>query len=95
MNVIKLENTKCVTGGFANFAFGGAIGLGMYVWNHRHDLHSMTFKGAALATGSGAITGGIGGKLISAVGGGIVGNVAWRPGLTGLNSSIQHIANRK
>lgn len=31
------ENTKYIAGGFANFAFGGAVGLGMYIWNHRHD----------------------------------------------------------
>lgn len=95
MKVIDQENTKYITGGFANFAFGGAVGLGMYIWNHRHNISSMTFKGAAIATGSGAITGGVGGKLITAAGEGIVGNIAWRPGLMGVNSSMQHIANQK
>lgn len=55
----------------------------------------MTFKSAAIATGSGALTGGVGGKLITAAGGGIAGNIAWRPGFMGLNSPIQHIANQK
>ena len=49
----------------------------------------MSWGGAFLSAGAGAVTGGLGGAAIKAAGGGIVGNIAWRPGFTGLSFGIQ------
>lgn len=89
MKVLSNEQVNNVTGGFANFAFGAGVGLIGYMWSHDFNFKEMSWSGAVLATGTGAITGGLGGAAIKAAGGGIAANVAWRPGFVGLNFGVQ------
>ena len=89
MKVLSNEQVNNVTGGFFNFAFGAGVGLGGYRWSHNFNFKEMSWGGAFLSAGAGAVTGGLGGAAIKAAGGGIVGNIAWRPGFTGLSFGIQ------
>ena len=73
-----------------NFVFGGLTGFGMHAIQHRHN---MTWRSAAIATGTGALTGGVGGALIRASGGGLVGNLAWRPNIFAANAGFGIVNN--
>jgi len=83
----EMEETK---GAVWNFVFGGAMGFGAHAIQHRRN---MTWRSAAIATGTGALTGGVGGALIRASGGGIAGQVAWRPNMLATNFGVGQVNN--
>lgn len=95
MNILNKLEIQEVSGGLVFFApllWGSVIGLGSYMANKAMNKELMTYKGAAVASGFGAVTGGVGGAAAGAAGGGIIGNVVWRPGMVAINSAGQAIA---
>lgn len=86
----EMQDTE---GAIWNFAIGAAGGLGFYAWHHRNNFSSMTWQGAAFSAGTGALTGGLGGALIRASGGGLVGNIAWRPNIMASNFGFSQYRN--
>lgn len=95
MKVLSSEEINKVHGGVWQAVGGAAIGLGAYAYNSHRANRPMTLSGAATAIGFGAMTGGLGGAAVRAAGGGIVGNVAWRPGFAAINASGQGIAAQR
>lgn len=87
MQLATLSQTemKETEGAFVNFAVGAGIGLGTYVATNLYYDRPITWQGSIYSMGTGALTGGVGGALIRASGGGIVGNVAWRPNMLATN----------
>lgn len=99
MREIYDAECKVVNGGIwaivGRFVLGSIIGLGGYALKKKHNDEPMTPEGAATAASFGAVTGGVGGTLAKAAGGGIVGNVAWRPGMLAVNAAGQAIADQQ
>jgi len=52
-----------------------------------------TWRGAAIAAGSGALVGSGGAALMAASGGGLAASVAWRPAMAAAKYSLQKIGN--
>jgi len=77
-------------GAWLNFAVGSTLGLATHAFVHRQN---MTWRSAAIATGTGALTGGVGGALIRVSGGGIAGNLAWRLNMLAANFGFWQINN--
>ena len=83
-----------VLGAMALGAVGGAFGRALIHATVRGAQGlPVTTRGIRIAAASGAVTGAIGGPLIGASGGGVVGNVAWRPAMFAANNSIQRATN--
>ncbi|MES2212636.1 MAG: class IIb bacteriocin, lactobin A/cerein 7B family [Pseudomonadota bacterium] len=92
MRVLNKEELHQVSGGVWNFIGGAAAGLVQYgVYNYRHD-KAATLSGAITAMAFGAVTSGFGSFGITACGGGIIGNLIWRPKIMAANSIGQAIA---
>jgi len=87
---LSQQEMRETEGAWMNFAIGGAIGFGAHALSHGRN---MTFRSAAIATGTGALTGGVGGALIRASGGGFAGNVAWRPNMLATNFGVSRVNN--
>ncbi|PIL44875.1 hypothetical protein CR105_10345 [Massilia eurypsychrophila] len=87
MQLAKLsgQEMKETEGAFLNFAIGAVVGVGGYVLIASATDTPMTWQGAGFSAGVGALTSGLGGALIGASGGGIAGNVAWRPAMLATN----------
>lgn len=81
-------------GAVAPVILGGAIGLGSYVIKHKLKNEPMTLKGAAFATGVGAISGGVGGALSKAAGGGIAGAV-WKGNAFSISQGVNSYGTYK
>lgn len=91
---LSQQEMKETEGAWINFAVGAAGGLGFYAWHHRNNFSNMTWSGAAFSAGTGALTGGVGGILIRASGGGLAGNIAWRPNMMAINFGVGQIINK-
>lgn len=92
MQILTAGEIVSVNGGFISFIVGSAIGLIAYAINKHSHEEPMTIPGAATAAGFGAVTGGIGSMAVGAAGGGIIGNIVWRPGFAAINAAGQAIA---
>jgi len=101
VETLNTTQTTQVNGGFLNFVIGSAIGLISYAVSKHIHHEPMTVPGAATAAGFGAMTGGLGGlgglggAAVEAAGGGIVANIAWRPGFAAINAAGQAIATEQ
>jgi hypothetical protein len=95
MRILFTEEAQTISAGVLPIIAGGAIGAGVYAATQTVNNEPITIKGISIATGFGAMTGGLGSAAASAAGGGIVGNAAWRPGLAAINSAGQTIAKNK
>ena len=78
---LSSQEMKETEGALANFVFGGATGFGMYYMFLARNNLPFTWQGTVYSIGTGALTGGVGGALIRASGGGLAGNLAWRPNM--------------
>jgi len=67
------------------YAIGAASGFGFYAATNWYNNRPITWQGSIHSLATGAITGGVGGALIRASGGGIAGNIAWRPNIISAN----------
>ncbi|WP_253547784.1 hypothetical protein [Herbaspirillum rubrisubalbicans] len=76
---------KETEGAWVNFAVGGAIGFGSYALANYVTNRPITWQGSLYSIGTGALTGGMGGALIRASGGGLAGQIAWRPNILASN----------
>ena len=88
MAELSQKEMKATEGAFVNFIVGGAMGFGMYAAQSWYSDRPITWQGSLYSAGTGALTGGIGGALIRASGGGIAGNIAWRPNIQAANFSF-------
>jgi len=95
MRELTTQEIKQTNGGFLNFLVGSLIGFGMYALNKHNRHEPITLAGSTTAIGFGAVTGGVGGVAARAAGGGVVGNVVWRPGAMAVNGAGQLIAKEK
>lgn len=97
MQLAKLsgQEMKETEGAFVNFAIGAVVGAGGYVLMAAATDTPMTWQGAAFSAGVGALTGGLGGSLIGASGGGIAGNLAWRPAMLATNFGAAQFRNSR
>lgn len=93
MEVLTYSEIENVNGGFffAPFLWGSLFGLGGYAFNKITHKELMSYEGAAAAAGIGGLTGGVGSMAAGAAGGGIIGNLAWKPGFMAINASGQAI----
>lgn len=92
------KNEICkVSGGVG--PVGALLGAGgnlvAYAAMHQIQNKPMTWQGAAWAAGTGAAVGVTGGALMAASGGGIAAQIAWRPGMMGLNFGLSQLSNGK
>lgn len=87
---LSVQEMKATEGAFMNFAIGAGVGLTSYVVMASATDTPMTWQGAAFSAGVGALTGGFGTALIGASGGGIAGNVAWRPAMVATTFGAGH-----
>lgn len=74
----EMQNTE---GAWVPFVVSGALGFGMYAFQNWYAGRSITWQGSIYSIGTGAFIGGGGGMLIRAAGGGVAGNIAWRPSM--------------
>ncbi|WP_050010701.1 MULTISPECIES: hypothetical protein [Herbaspirillum] len=79
------QEMKETEGAWVNFAVGGAIGFGSYALANYVTNRPITWQGSLYSIGTGALTGGMGGALIRASGGGLAGQIAWRPNILASN----------
>ena len=93
MKEISSCDYKAVSGGFAQLAAGCAIGVGTHMIGNHFSGNPTTFRGAATSCAIGAFTGGLGGALTRAAGGGAAAWAVHRPAMAGLgfglNSAFQ------
>lgn len=89
------QEMKDTEGALVNVAIGAAVGGGGYVLMALATDTPMTWQGAAFSIGMGALTGGLGGALIGASGGGIAGNLAWRPAMLATNFGATQFRNSR
>lgn len=82
---LSQQEMRETEGAFLNFAIGGAAGFGFYAASNWYNNRPITWQGSLYSIGTGALTGGVGGALIRASGGGIAGNIAWRPNILASN----------
>lgn len=82
---LSSQEMKDTEGAWVNFAIGGAASFGFYAATSYYNNQPITWQGSLYSIGTGALTGGVGGALIRASGGGVVGNVAWRPNVLASN----------
>ena len=84
---LSKKEMKDTEGAFVNFAVGAGLGAGGYLLDKWWSGDDITWQGLAFNTAVGAVTGGVGGRLASAAGGGIVGAVAWEPPMAAIDYS--------
>ncbi|MBG7621157.1 hypothetical protein I5R65_16965 [Herbaspirillum sp. AP02] len=82
---LSQQEMKETEGAWVNFAIGGAVGFGSYALTNYYTDRPITWQGSLYSIGTGALAGGIGGALISASGGGLAGQIAWRPNILASN----------
>ena len=92
---LSQQEMKETEGAFWNFALGAAGGLGFYAFHHRNNFSNMTWRGAAFSAGTGALPGVAGGALIRLSGGGLAGNIAWRPNILAANFGFSQFRNSR
>jgi hypothetical protein len=83
--LLSEQEMRETEGAWLNFAIGGAVGFGFYAASNWYNNRPITWQGSLYSIGTGALTGGVGGALIRASGGGVAGNVAWRPNILASN----------
>ncbi|MGZ2745988.1 hypothetical protein [Burkholderia stagnalis] len=90
MHVLSENEIRKVSGGLGPVGMipGALGGLAMYAGSHYFFNKPMTLQGAAWAAGTGAAVGATGGALMVASGGGVAANLAWRPGMAGVNFGL-------
>lgn len=76
---------------YTNLALGGGAGVVSNVINNKSRGEEVTAPGLITSFATGLFLGGAGGAAIKAAGGGVAGNIAWRPGFIGLNALLQRI----
>lgn len=82
---LSTQEMQETEGAWVNFAVGAGIGFAAYAAEKHFTKQPMTFKGAAFAAGTGALTGGATGALVKAAGGKGAAH-AWS--VSGLSTSI-------
>ncbi|QDD65811.1 hypothetical protein EJD96_17395 [Herbaspirillum seropedicae] len=82
---LSQQEMKETEGAWVNFAIGGAVGFGSYALTNYYNNRPITWRGSLYSIGTGALTGGMGGALIRASGGGLAGQIAWRPNMLASN----------
>lgn len=82
---LSQQEMKETEGAWVNFAVGGTIGFGSYALANYFTNRPITWQGSLYSIGTGALTGGMGGALIRASGGGFTGQIAWRPNILASN----------
>lgn len=90
---LSQQEMKETEGAFVNFAIGGLAGFGTYALSNWYRGRPITWQGSLYSIGTGALTGGVGGALIRASGGGVIGNIAWRPNIAASNFSFSQYGN--
>jgi hypothetical protein len=85
---LSSQEMKETEGAWVNFALGGAASFGMYAITNYATNRPITWQGSLYSIGTGALTGGMGGVLIRASGGGFAGNLAWRPNMLATNFGL-------
>lgn len=95
MRELTEKEVRETSGGILNFVLGTAVALGSYFLNKHRSKEPVTVAGVATAASFGAVTGGLGGVAVGAAGGGVVANIAWRPGFIAINAAGQAIASKK
>ncbi|UIN20279.1 hypothetical protein [Herbaspirillum frisingense] len=94
--VLSQQEMKETEGAWLNFVAGGAMGFGFYALSNLATHRPITWQGSMYSIGTGALTGGMGGALIRASGGGIAGHIAWRPNILASNfSAAQYSRHRR
>ncbi|WP_217122754.1 hypothetical protein [Burkholderia multivorans] len=74
---------------------GAGGNMAVYAAMHQIQNKPMTWQGVAWAAGTGAANGATGGALMAASGGGLAAQIAWRPGMMGLNFGLGQLSNGK
>lgn len=82
---LSKQEMKETEGAVWQYAIGAASGFGFYAATNWYNNRAITWQGSIHSIATGAITGGVGGALIRASGGGIAGNIAWRPNIISAN----------
>lgn len=85
---LSSQEMKETEGAFLNFAVGGTVGFGFYAASNYYYNRPITWQGSLYSIGTGAFTGGVGGALMRASGGGLAANIAWRPSMLATNFSF-------
>ena len=85
---LSADEMRETEGAFWNFAIGGAASFAFYAGSNWYNNRPITWQGSLYSIGTGALTGGAGGALIRASGGGVVGNLAWRPNILAANAGF-------
>jgi hypothetical protein len=98
LSVLSQQEMKETEGAVLPVAVVGAIGgaavsTAVYAGTSLYSDRPMTWTGAGIAAGAGALTGSGGSALIAAAGGGLAANIAWRPAIVMANNITQRIAN--
>ncbi len=91
----RQEMTETEGALLVGFVVGGGVSFVVYAVGNSYFAQPITWQGSLLAFGTGALTGGVGGALIRASGGGIAGNIAWRPNMFGANFGFSQYSNYK
>ena len=87
---LSSKEIELVSGGVGPIVVGAIMGAGGYIYKNGSE---STLTGIVAAAGIGAVTGGVQGALIKAAGGGLIGNIAWRPGMAGINYGAQQVGS--
>ncbi len=90
---LSSQEMKETEGALINFAVGGVSGFVIYVGGQLISRRSITRAGSLYSIATGAVTGGVGGALIRASGGGIAGNLAWRPNMVAAGFAFAQYRN--
>lgn len=92
MNILTEYDVSIIAGGVdqrigpAGAIVGAAVGAAAHQGIHLATHGTLApIKTTLAAAGVGALTGLTGGALVAASGGGLAGNLAWRPGMAALN----------
>lgn len=97
MATLSEQEMKETEGAFINFfagaVGGGAVGAGIYAYNNWQNNRPITWQGLAYSAGTGALVGAGGAALIARAGGGVLGNVAWRPSMAATNFSFSQYSS--
>jgi len=97
MRTLKKNEIVSISGGVGPLGAlaGAGVNLAIYAGTHLNSNNPMTWQGAAWAAGTGAAIGATGGALMAASDGGLAAQLAWRPGMMGLNFGLSQISGHK
>ncbi|WP_092355268.1 class IIb bacteriocin, lactobin A/cerein 7B family [Collimonas sp. OK242] len=98
LSLLSQQEMKETEGGVLPVAVAGAIGGAavntiIYAGTSLANGRPMTWTGAGIAAGSGALIGSGGNALMLASGGGLAANLAWRPAMIAANDIVQRVGN--